>query len=181
MEVFLEVPGFLGALGALLAGVAAYFSWKQYSRRPKLKFYPQESPDGKSPEIIYDDERGTADVVGLLANEGAVTAHNVYGWLQYCEVSGRAWPIEDEYSDVEDKHSDVIHVADEYATVYVERIMPNPPHEAASRFLDSPKLFGFPVKVYKAGVVELRYRFLCDEGAKTKGTLRLHFPDVTPL
>ena len=181
MEVFLEVLGFLGSLGALLAGVAAYFSWKQYSRRPKLQFYPQESPDGKSPEIIYDDERGTADVVCLLANEGAVTAHNVYGWLHYCEVSGRAWPIEDEYSDVEDKPSDVIHVADEYATVYVEGIMPNPPHEAASRFLASPKLFGFPVKVFKAGVVELRYRFLCDEGAKTKGTLRLHFPDVTPL
>jgi hypothetical protein len=178
MEVFLEI---LGPLGALLAGVAAYFSWKQYSRRPKLRVYPQESPDGKSPEIIYDNERGTADVICLLANEGAVTAHNVYGWLQYCEVSGRAWPIEDEYSDVEDKHSDVIHVADEYATVYVERIMPNPPHEVASMFLNSPKLFGLPVKVFKAGVVELRYRFLCDEGAKTKGTLRLDFPDVTPL
>lgn len=178
MEVFLVI---LGSLGALLAGVAAYFSWKQYSKRPKLRVYAQESPDGKSPEIIYDDERGTADVICLLANEGAVTAHNVYGWLQYCEVSGRAWPLEDAYSDVEDKHSDVIHVADEYATVYVERIMPNPPHEAASRFLNSPKLFGFPVKVFKAGVVELRYRFLCDEGAKTKGTLRLHFPDVTPL
>ncbi len=178
MEIFLDILGFHGAL---LAGVAAYFSWKQYSKRPKLKFYPQESPDGNSPEIIYDDERGTADVICLLANEGAVTAHNVYGWLQYCEVSGRAWPLEDEYSDLEDKHLDVIHVADEYATVYVERIMSNPPHEAASRFLDSPKLFGFPVKVFKAGVVELRYRFLCDEGAKTKGTLRLHFPDVTPL
>jgi hypothetical protein len=109
MEVFLEI---LGPLGALLAGVAAYFSWKQYSRRPNFWVYPQESPDGKSPEIIYDHERGTADVVCLLANEGAVTAHNVYGWLQYCEVSGRAWPIEDEYSDVEAKHSDVIHVAD---------------------------------------------------------------------
>jgi hypothetical protein len=178
MEIFLEV---LEILGVLLAGVAAYFSWKQYSRRPKLKFYPQESPDGKSPEIIYDYERGTADVVCLLANEGGVTAHNVYGWLQYCDVSGRAWPIEDEYSDVEDKHSDVIDVADEYATVYVERIMPNPPHEAASRFLDSPKLLGFPVKVYKAGAVELRYRFLCDEGAKSRGMLRLDFPDVTPL
>ena len=90
MEVFLQI---LAPLGALLAGIAAYFSWKQYTRRPKLKFYPQESPDGKSPEIIYDHERGTADVVCLLANEGAVTAHNVYGWLQYCEVSGRAWPL----------------------------------------------------------------------------------------
>jgi hypothetical protein len=128
MEVFLVI---LGSLGALLAGVAAYFSWKQYSRCPKLTFYPQESPDGKSPEIIYDHERGTADVVCLLANEGAVTAHNVYGWLQYCEVSGRAWPLEEEYSDV-------IDVADEYAIIYVERIMPNPPHEAASRFLDFP-------------------------------------------
>src|SRR5215208_3533053 len=161
MEVFLQI---LGSLGALLAGVAAYFSWKQYTRRPKLRLYPQESPDGKSPEIIYDHERGTADVVCLLANEGAVTAHNVYGWLQYCEVSGRAWPLDDEY-----------------ATIYVERIMPNPPHEAASRFLDSPKMFGFPVKVYKAGAVDLRYRFLCDEGAKSKGTLRLHFPEVTLL
>src|SRR5215210_3807575 len=171
MEVFLQI---LGPLGALLAGVAAYFSWKQYTRRPKLRLYPQESPDGKSPEIIYDHERGTADVVCLLANEGAVTAHNVYGWLQYCEVSGRAWPVEDEYSDV-------IEVADEYATIYVERIMPHPPHEAASRFLDSPKMFGFPVKVYKAGAVDLRYRFLCDEGAKTKGRLRLDFQDVTLL
>jgi hypothetical protein len=111
MEVFLQI---LAPLGALLAGVAAYFSWKQYTRRPKLKFYPQESPDEKSPEIIYDHELGTADVVCLLANEGAVTAHNVYGWLQYCEVSGRAWPLEEEYSDV-------IDVADEYAIIYVEK------------------------------------------------------------
>ena len=120
-------------------------------------------------------------MVCLLANEGAVTAHNVYGWLQYCDVSGRAWPTEDEYSDVEYKHSAVIDVADENATVYVERIMANPPHEAASRFLDYPQLFGFPVKVFKAGVVDLRYRLLCEEGAKAKGTLRLHFPGVTPL
>jgi len=42
-------------------------------------------------------------------------------------------------------------------------------------------MFGFPVKVYKAGAVDLRYRFLCDEGAKTKGSLRLDFPDVTLL
>ena len=165
MEVFLQI---LGPLGALLAGVAAYFSWKQYSRRPKLKFYPQESPDGKSPEIIYDHERGTADVVCLLANEGAVTAHNVYGWLQYCEVSGRAWPLEEEYSDVEDKHSDVIDVADEYATVYVERIMPNPPHEAASRFLDSPKLFGFRLRYSRLGRSTLDIAFSATRGRRAK-------------
>jgi len=142
MEVFLET------LGALLAGVAAYFSWKQYSGRPKLRFYPQASPDGKSPEIIYDNERGTAEVVCLLASEGALTAHNVYGWLRYCEGSGHAWPIEDESSGV-------IDVAEEYSTVYVQRLMPNSPHQANFRFLNSPKLCGFPVKVFKAGTVEL--------------------------
>jgi hypothetical protein len=59
--------------------------------------------------------------------------------------------------------------------------MPNPPHEASFRFLDFPELCGFPVKVFKAGTVELTYSFLSNEGTKTKGTLKLDFLEVTPL
>jgi hypothetical protein len=39
----------------------------------------------------------------------------------------------------------------------------------------------YPVKVFKAGPVELTYSFLGDEGTKTKGTLKLDFLEVTPL
>ena len=57
--------------------------------------------------------------------------------------------------------------------------MPNPPQKWNAMSTDSPKFFGFPVRVSNPGVVELKYRFVCDEGVSIEGTLKLNFPDQT--
>jgi hypothetical protein len=155
-------------LAIALSAVAAYYAWKSYSRRPKLRFYLQDDPN-----IVYwsgDKEDNKAHVYCWLANEGAVAAHNVNGWLQYGGESGGVWPIADE-------HTGVTEVADNTATVYLERLAPNPTHDSDTPFIDSPKLFGFPVEVFEAKPLDLKYRFVCDEGAVTAGTLRLEFTD----
>ena len=170
-----EVLGSLGltvgeALGILipsvLSAVAAYFAWKSYSRRPRLKFYLQE----ESVVIRWSGKDDRANVYCWLANDGKVAAHNVHGWLRYGDDPSRITAEEDEYSGVFD-------ATDNSAAVYLERLMPNPSHELGEGFIDSPKLFGWPVRVWKAGEIELKYRFVCDEGAKTEGTLRVNFPE----
>jgi hypothetical protein len=157
------------AIPSGISAVAAYFAWKSYRRRPKLKFYLQNE---EFPSVIYDTGRGTAEVHCWLANEGNVAAHNVYGWLQYGSDPEGVWPEESEQAGVK-------WAGDQYATVYIERLMPAPSWERDPAFLDSPKFFVFPVKVLKAGAIDLRYRFVCDKGAATEGSVRLDFPDVT--
>jgi hypothetical protein len=157
------------ALSTILSGTAAYYAYKQYNKRPKLEFYLQNE---EYDPISYDTQRGTADVYCWLANVGKVAAHNVHGWLVYGDDPGGIWPETDEDSGVIDS-------TDNAATVYLERLMPNPPQGAPTFFIDSPKLFCFPVTVWKAGPVILKYRFVCAEGASTEGTLALYFANTT--
>jgi hypothetical protein len=170
-----EVFAFLVILGEVLAvllpiglsGVAAYYAYKQYSRRPKLKFYLQ---NGEYDPVLYNTKRGTADVYCYLANVGNVAAHNVHGWLRYGDGPADIRPEEDEYRGITSGFDD------NTATVYLERLTPNPPWGAEETgFIDAPKLYSFPVEVWMTGPVKLKYRFICDEGASTEGTLDLYF------
>jgi hypothetical protein len=78
LAVLGEVLAF--ALPTGLSGVAAYYAYKQYNRRPQLKFYLQ---NGEYDPVTYDTGSGIAYVECWLANEGKVAAHNIHGWLEY--------------------------------------------------------------------------------------------------
>ncbi len=123
----------LTALGTLFAGLAALFAWRSLRRRPKLKFYLHEEPS-----VMYDAGRSRAFLQCWLANVGTIAAHNVHGWLEYGDAPGPVMP--EEHAE-----TGVTHTLDECAAVYVERIMPNPPRGPDTGFLDSPRLFVFPV------------------------------------
>jgi hypothetical protein len=158
----------VAGVSAVASMVAAYYAWKLYGRRPKLEFYLQEEDP-----LTYEQDEHTCTQAYLycwLANEGKTAAHNVHGWLEY--KLDHVHPIEDE-------DAGVIEAIDESANVYLERLMPNPPRGPDTMFIDSPKLFAFPVNVWKVGPVDVKYHFVCDEGATIEGTLRVDFPKVT--
>src|ERR687885_695179 len=92
------VTAIVSGLGVVASGLAAFFAWRSWRKRPKFKFYLQDEP-----AIMYkrlDDNE--AYVYCWLANVGKAAAHNVNGWLKYGDDPPRVRPVTDAHTGVTD-------------------------------------------------------------------------------
>jgi len=151
---------------------AAYIAWLAYARRPKLKLYVGDEAN----QVTYED--GQAYVHATIANTGKVTAHDVFGRVEF-EPPGRVYP---DRRVPTDEH--ITAHRDNWATLSLgslpaSRRQPaqSPPH--AGPFETSQKHFVIPVRVAKEGQIGLSYWFAYDETKSIEGKATLHFPEQT--
>ncbi len=170
--------GLLGLASIPLSALAAYFAWRNYQRRPKLKLY---IGDGANQVMYSDDYPGLAYVHATLANVGKTAAHNVLGRVEF--ESGRVYPDK----RMTKRGSIDPHItarSDNWATLYLGSLAVSRPQWAsdtlhARSFEDSPKHFIIPVHVAEEGQTRLSYWFVCDETDGIKGIVTLDFPKLT--
>jgi hypothetical protein len=164
------------AIGGLLAititVAAAYIAWLAYARQAKLKLYVGDEAN----QVTYED--GQAYVHATIANSGKVTAHDIFGRVEF-EPAGRVYtdrriPI--------DEH--ITALRDNWATLSLGSLPASGPQSAqslphAGSFEKSPKHFVIPVRVAKEGQTSLSYWFVYDETKRMEGKATLHFSEQT--
>jgi hypothetical protein len=164
------------AIGGLLAipitVAAAYIAWLAYARQPKLKLYVGDEAN----QVVYKD--GQAYIHATIANTGKVTAHDIFGRVEF-EPAGRVYtdrriPIDDHITAHRDN----------WATLSLGSLPASSPQSGqssmdASPFERSPKHFVIPVRVAKEGQTSLSYWFAYEETKRIEGKATLHFPEQT--
>ena len=127
-------------------------------------------------QVTYED--GQAYVQATIANTGKVTAHDVFGRVEF-EPPGRVYP--DGRMPL-DEH--ITAHRNNWATLSLGSLPASSPQPAQSSayagpFETSPKRFVIPVRVAKEGQTGLSYWFAYDETKSIEGKATLHFPEQT--
>jgi hypothetical protein len=167
----------LGSASVILSGLAAYFAWRSYRNRPKLKLYVGDEAN----PIHY--EKDLAYVHATLANVGQRAASNVLGRMEF--VPGRVYPEKHIGATPANRGIDqhITATNNNWATLSLGTLAPNPYSAKdtlhARSFLDSPRHFMIPVRVAEDGPSRLTYWFVCDEGERIERTVTLDFPKQT--
>jgi hypothetical protein len=171
----------LALVSIALSAAAAYFAYRNYQRRPKLKFYIGDEDN----QVMYSEkDPDRAYVHATIANVGKITAHNVVGRIEF--EQGRVRPEKriptasgspniDQHITAHSGNWATLHLG----SLAVSRRQATGGDLHAKSFEASPGHFVIPVRVLEEGQTQLSYWFVSDETDGIEDAVTLHFPKRT--
>lgn len=153
-------------VGAVSGVLAAFFAWRNYLRKPKLRV--TLLPDSLWPLRNYRGGGGYfgGQVTLRVDNVGRVAARNVVGRLRF------------DHEFLVPRPSDGVSVGRDWAvTVRIPSLSPNPSAEDAGGSFPVGQDITVRAEVKQGGRTKIRYAFVCDEGAQVVGAPPIKVPE----
>lgn len=164
----MDVGDWIAVAGTLFGGLAAYFAWQTYRRKPKLRI--TLLPESLKRLRTYRGDGGYlgGQIMIHIENPGKIAAKNVVGWLHFDHEYLVPHRHDEEYSLGQN----------ETVTVQTPILSPNPTVEDDSSPFQIGKEFKIRVETKQSGKTKLRYSFVCDEGVHIENVLSITVPPI---